>query len=161
MDSDLRIRVPDEFTAEHERLILKYLIEGRQALAFVEWKSVLSGFDLLHKAIAEVGRVRQTFRQVYEEYVDTPFADLYINRLLALDDVVREQSALWAVMARAIVNHLQQAKLRTIPALLSQATSHFPSPAVVTLESGMVIIADYNVWKAKVWQRQQSQGQEE
>jgi len=81
MNSGLRVEVPDGFTAESERLILKYLTEGRQSLAFTEWKGLLAGFDALHKAIVDVGSARQTFRQVYEEYVDTPFGELYINRL--------------------------------------------------------------------------------
>ncbi|MFQ5856665.1 MAG: hypothetical protein ACE5LU_13595 [Anaerolineae bacterium] len=42
----------------------------------------------------------------------------------------------------------------TITSLLAEATRHFPQPARVELERGSVVIADYNVWKQKVLQRQ-------
>lgn len=42
----------------------------------------------------------------------------------------------------------------TVAAMLREATSHFPLPARVTLDNGTVVIADYEVWKAKVLQHQ-------
>jgi len=42
----------------------------------------------------------------------------------------------------------------TITSLLAEATRHFPQPALIELERGSVIIADYNLWKQKILQRQ-------
>jgi hypothetical protein len=54
MNDNLRIEVPAHFTAEHQRLILKYLSSGRQSLSLTEWKQALNGFDLLHEAQVEL-----------------------------------------------------------------------------------------------------------
>jgi hypothetical protein len=273
MSSGIRITLPGHFTVAQERLIRKYLVEGRQSLTSAEWPILLMGFDALHEAIIEIGQsIKQTFRQVYETQVDIPLADSYIQRLLALKDVAREHSSLRAEIARSIVAHLRQSKwcpkdnpetnlllayclyfwesfatgyafeveifrdltksgvsfqahdirhrstrlspydlqvlnLRgdikassyfllvrrgrglphdfyitrlyegrrqrtlvvmlqvtawdeidgdTIEALLSNTTFHFPSPVSVTLEMGTVVIVDYEVWKAKVVERQES-----
>jgi hypothetical protein len=112
MNDNLRIELPAHFTAEHERLILKYLSLGRQSLTLTEWKQALNGFDLLHEAQVELEGGIQTFKQIYAVHVEQPFADLYINELLRLDDVGREQQTLRAHIARSIVNRLRQAKLR-------------------------------------------------
>ncbi len=42
----------------------------------------------------------------------------------------------------------------TITSLLAEATHHFPQPVRIELELGLVVIADYNLWKQKVLQRQ-------
>jgi hypothetical protein len=114
---DLRITLPDTFTTKQQRLVLKYLTEGRWSLASAEWEELLAGFNALHKAVIETGTLRRTFRQVYEEYIDIPLADPYINRLLALEDVARDHHSLWAETARTVMSHLHQVQLykRDIP----------------------------------------------
>jgi hypothetical protein len=42
----------------------------------------------------------------------------------------------------------------TITSLLAEATRHFPQSALIELEQGSVVIADYNLWKQKILQRQ-------
>jgi len=42
----------------------------------------------------------------------------------------------------------------TITSILAEATRHFPQPVRIELERGPVVIADYNLWKQKVLQRQ-------
>ena len=112
MDDNLRIELPARFTTEHERLILKYLTSGRQSLTLPEWKEVLDGIDLLHLARVEIEGIVHTFRQVYTVHVDQPFADLFINELLLLEEISREHQALRARIAHRIVDRLRQAKLR-------------------------------------------------
>jgi hypothetical protein len=112
MKHNLRIELPPQFTAEHQRLILKYLTSGRRSLDLSEWKQLLNGFDLLHEARVDSDGNFQTFRQIYAVHVEQPFADLYINELLLLDDVGREHQALRSRFARSIVNRLQQADFR-------------------------------------------------
>ncbi len=112
MNNNLRIELPESFSNEHERLILKYLSSGRQSLASLEWKRLLNGFDLLHEARVKSEAGEQTFKQVYAIHVEQPFANIYINDLLRLSDISRKQQALRARFARGIVNQLHQANLR-------------------------------------------------
>lgn len=42
----------------------------------------------------------------------------------------------------------------TVAALLHEVTDHFPAPVLVTLEQGVVVIAEYEVWKEKVLSHQ-------
>ncbi len=112
MNNNLHIALPTQFSIEHERLILKYLTSGRRSLILSEWRHVLNGFDLLHQARVVTDNSTQTFKQVYAIHVEQPFADSFINELLLLDDVGREQQVLRARFARSIVNRLNQAKLR-------------------------------------------------
>ena len=112
MNDTLRIELPAHSTTEHQRLILKYLISGRQSLTFGEWRQLFTGFDLLHRARVKSEKDVQTFRQIYDAHVEQPFADGYINELLLLKDVSREHQALRARYARRIVDSLNQANLR-------------------------------------------------
>jgi hypothetical protein len=108
----LRIHLPAGFTDDHQRLILKYLIEGRAALSLVEWRLVLNGFDRLHQALVVTAEGAITFRQVYQVQVDHLFADAFIAELLQLPNVIRDYPPLRAHTARAIVTRLQQSGLR-------------------------------------------------
>lgn len=264
------ISLPAGYSGRHQRTILKYLVEGRHALSSAEWKIALSGFDMLHQAVVETETENLTFREVYQQHVDRPFADRYISELLRLRDVAQEHQAVRARFARAIVRRLTETGLRhpevratnlllayclyfwesfaagyafeveisrdlsesdivfkthdvrdrrarlspydleilglrgdvktsfyflyvrrgqglpndfyitrfyegsrqrtlvvmlqlaawkqingeTITSQLAEATRHFPQPARIELERGSVVIADYNVWKQKVLQRQ-------
>ena len=111
MESDLKINLPDAFTVEQERLILKYLKLGRWSLIFSEWKELLVGFNVLQNTELETTLQKLTFSQVYQEYVDIPFADGYINRLLTLENVVEQHISLWAETARAVVAYLSHEQL--------------------------------------------------
>lgn len=112
MKDNIHIELPTPFTAEHQRLILKYLTSGRRSLDLSEWKHLLNEFDLLHQARVDSGSDVQTFQQIYAIHVEQPFADAFINELLLLDDVGREHQTLRARFARRMVNRLQQANLR-------------------------------------------------
>ncbi|MBI1926058.1 hypothetical protein HYR99_17625 [Candidatus Poribacteria bacterium] len=264
------ITLPASYSDTHQHVTLKYLVEGRQALSSAEWKTALSGFDMLHQAVVETETENLTFREVYQRYVDGSFADPYITELLRLRDVAQEHQAVRARFARAIVRRLTETGLRhpevretnlllayclyfwesfaagyafeveifrnlsasgirfkahdlrdrrtrispydleilglrgdvktsfyflyvgrgqglpndfyitrfyeanrqrtlvvmlqlaaweqidgeTITSLLAEATRHFPQPVRIELELGSVIIADYNLWKQKVLQKQ-------
>jgi len=101
------LRLPTDFTDGQQRLILKYLVEGRQALNQAEWRLILDGFDLLHQALIVTQEKTLTFRQVYQEQVDCPFADLYLAELLKLPDTTRGYPSLRARMARVITKRLR------------------------------------------------------
>jgi len=91
---------------------LKYLVEGRHALSSGEWKTALSGFDMLHQAVISTETENLTFRDVYQKHVDGPFADQYIAELLHLHDVAQEHQAVRARFARSIVQRLKETVLR-------------------------------------------------
>jgi len=112
MSNNIHIELPTQFTVEHQRRILKYLTSGRRSLDLSEWKQVINGFDLLHQARVDSGGDIQTFQQIYAIHVEQPFADVFINELLLLDDISREHQTLRARFARRIVNRLQKANLR-------------------------------------------------
>jgi len=264
------IILPTSYSDAHQRVTLKFLVEGRQALSSVEWKTALSGFDMLHRAVIKTETESLTFRELYQKHVDSSFADPYIAELLNLHDVAQEHQAVRARFARAIVRRLTETEFRrqkvretnlllayclyfwesfaagyafeveifrdlsesgirfkahdirtrrprlspydleimglrgdvktsfyflyvgrgqnlpndfyitrfyegsrqrtlvvmlqlaawnqidgeTITSILTEATRHFPQPALIELERGSVVIADYNLWKQKILQRQ-------
>ncbi len=112
MEPTLRIHLPAGFTNDHQRLILKYLVEGRTALSQIEWQLVLNGFNQLHQALVVTPEGATSFRQVYQAQVDRPFADAFIAELLRLPDVARDYPSLRARIAQAIVMRLRQGGLR-------------------------------------------------
>jgi hypothetical protein len=72
---------------EHElQIALKYF-ESAGQLTSREWKTALSTFDALRKGVVMVGRRRMTFQQVYDRYVDLPYADSFIAQLTELPDL--------------------------------------------------------------------------
>ena len=112
MNDNIHIELPTQFTAEHQRLILKYLSSGRRSLTLSEWKQVLNGFDLLHQTRVNSDSNVQTFKQIYAIHVEEPFADKFLNGLLLLDDVSFGHQTLRARFARGIANRLKEANLR-------------------------------------------------
>ena len=111
MTKDLQIILPANISAEQEQLIIKYLAQGRRSLTKSDWRLVLTGFDILHQAQVIAGSESTTFKQLYATHVERPFANLYIDALLQLENVSRESNALRARLARQIVKHLEQANL--------------------------------------------------
>lgn len=111
MTKDVQIKLPADFSVEQEQFIVKYLTQGRRSLTKSEWRLVLTGFDALHQAEVLSGSKATTFRQVYVTHVERPFANLYIDALLQLEDVGRESNALRARIARRIVKRLEKSNL--------------------------------------------------
>jgi hypothetical protein len=99
----LQIELPSEFhaSASHKRAVIDYLsslLSGREA-----WAYAFAAFDILDHAVLVTEDGRATFRQFYQQIVDSVLADAYIDELLALGDVAQESPALWAHFARQIV----------------------------------------------------------
>ena len=90
----MKILIPAEYTIEYEQLTLRYLRLGRLALTFAEWKMLFTAFDLLHRAVVEVNESAMSFRAVYQDHVDRPFADQYIHALLQLVNVTQERNTM-------------------------------------------------------------------
>lgn len=112
MKQTVTIELPANFTDKQQRLILKYLFEGRQRIYSTEWPLLLRSFNELHKAFVITQTEVSTFREVYNMQVDMLFADLYIEELLKLHDVMREFPNLRIRISGLIVKHLQQVDLQ-------------------------------------------------
>lgn len=108
----ITIRLPVGFTDNQQRLVLKYLFEGRQRISGAEWPILLRSFNQLHRAQVITQTRISTFRRVYKREVDRRFSDQYIEQLLKLSDVPREFFSLRDVFSRAIVTYFQQAGLQ-------------------------------------------------
>lgn len=107
----MQIRIPPTYTKAHEQVTLRYLREGRTSLNLVEWKLAFVGFDILHRASIKVGKEIKLFRTLYQQNIDLPFADQYIEALFQLKNISLEQDKLRASFARQIFNYIKSAGL--------------------------------------------------
>jgi len=94
--------LPATFTDNHAQAVLKYLEQGRWTLSRADWQWALTGFDLLHDALADTPAGLRRFASLYETQVEAAFVDRYLSGLLAMDDVPTQSVTLWARYARAI-----------------------------------------------------------
>jgi hypothetical protein len=106
----VRIVIPGAFTARHQDVLTRYLADDR-LLSPAEWQLLYQGMDILDTAQVQTDVGTGTFRQLYHRHVDACFAAPYLERLLALQDVETQSSALIAEFARRVAPHLQQAGL--------------------------------------------------
>jgi hypothetical protein len=106
----MKLVIPPAFTKKHEVALRTYLSRNPQYDAAV-WETVYQAIDLLAQAQVGVEEVTRTFKQVYVEYVERPFADKYIEQLLDSRDVAKDSPGIAAVFARQIVPTLQKANL--------------------------------------------------
>lgn len=108
----LQIILPDTFTQEHEWILTIYLSDDRRLNTATRQK-LYEAIDLLSQAEVKSDTSSSTFRQVYDQYVDQPFANSYFEQLLTLTDVTTQSSTLTAEFARQIASILEQASLLT------------------------------------------------
>lgn len=106
----MQFRIPYTLTKQHEQALTAYLTD-RHKLTTAVWRHLYEAIDILNEAQVITGRSKHTFRQLYEAYVVEPFANPYIDQLLNSKDVLKESSALTAVIARQISPSLQKAGL--------------------------------------------------
>lgn len=106
----LQIILPETFAQEHERVLTIYLSNDRQLDTSLR-QVLYEAIDLLSQAKVKSDASSSTFRQVYDKYVDQPFADSYFEKLLALVDVPTQSPVLTAEFARQIAPALEQASL--------------------------------------------------
>jgi hypothetical protein len=77
------VRLNPQLTTEHQSLIIQY-IEQPGTLSRREWREVLYAFDLLRSCTVCHTQETFTFGAFYERFVDTPFADRFLNELTAV-----------------------------------------------------------------------------
>ena len=112
----MQVNIPQAFTREHHEVLTIYLTDSR-LLRSAEWKTVYEAVDVLEHAEIVYPEGRWRFRQLYNYHIDQLFADLYLDKLLLLDDIPSQNPALVAMFARQIRTTLEQAGLlhRDVP----------------------------------------------
>ena len=104
----LRIIIPPEVTAEHRRVVRRY-VEDTSELSARDWPPVIETFNLLrHAVVIRLDDRAHTFTQIYDELVDARYATPFIRALHGLDNVGQESIRLWAVGARQIYQDLTE-----------------------------------------------------
>lgn len=106
----MQIILPTSFSKQHEQAFTAYLTDSRR-LTSASWRLLFEAVDLLGQAVIVEENTTCTFRQVYNELIDEPFADEFINKLLTLKNITKQSPALTAVFARRISPILEQAGL--------------------------------------------------
>ncbi len=107
-DTKTQIILPATFTQEHERVLTIYLSDDRR-LDTASRQMLYEAIDLLSQAEVKSNTSSSTFRQIYDKYVDQPFANAYFEGLLALSDASTQSPALAAEFARQVAPALEQA----------------------------------------------------
>ncbi len=85
MAEAVRVQLPAALTSRQRELALRYFRERRFFTAEERYEA-MAAFDVLHGAML-VGDTARTFRALYEEFVEQPFADSFLAQLLAAEDV--------------------------------------------------------------------------
>lgn len=105
-----QINISTAFTSEHERVLTDYL-SGKQALDTTARQMLYIAIDLLGQSEIAIDNDTFTFRQIYNQHIDSQFATPYFEELLALTDVSTQSPTLTAKFARQIASTLEQAEL--------------------------------------------------
>ncbi|MFP4441311.1 MAG: hypothetical protein ACLFVO_29110 [Chloroflexaceae bacterium] len=104
--SSIQIELPSGFRPDHEHAVIAYLTDRLRGQA--QWLLLFEAIDLLDQAVAIITGNRITFRTLYQQLFDLVYANLYIDELLALNDVRQQSAMLWAKYARQIVSDMAQ-----------------------------------------------------
>ena len=107
-ETSVQIFIPEEFRQAHYDALIAYLTDSR-SLNTAAWRHLYQGIDILAKAQVVGANQSQTFRQIYTELIERPFANQYIDLLLQTNDVSVESPKISANVARQIRPILQTA----------------------------------------------------
>lgn len=106
-EKPLQIILPSEFGQQHYDALIAYLVDSRKLTTAV-WRYLFAGINLLDNAQVKTATTTQTFRQIYNQHIDRPFANQYIRQLLETNDVMAESPDLAARHARQIKPILEE-----------------------------------------------------
>ena len=99
------------FSTAHQRVLTVYLQDERRLTTDL-WHLLYEAIGLLDQSVVQIDQARYTFRQVYNQHIDQPLADSYIEQLISLTDLAGQFPTLTATFARRIGPILDQAQLR-------------------------------------------------
>lgn len=100
-----RVHIHPQLTSQHEQALLSYLNSVRN-LSPAQWLILFEAVELLHQSTFVIDGITYTFRQFYNQFIDTPFADTFINQFIRLTEL-EEADVLQAAFAKKIVVLLQ------------------------------------------------------
>ena len=100
------------FSTAHQRVLTVYLQDERRLTTDL-WHLLYEAIELLDQSVVQIDQARYTFRQVYNQHIDQPLADSYIEQLISLTDLAGQFPTLTATFARRIGPILDQAQLRS------------------------------------------------
>ena len=106
----MQIRLFSAVTTEHKLVLNKYLVE-RSTMTEHDWRLALEAFDLLKESVVLLNEEEQRFDQIYQELIDERFADEFLNRILAMQQVEVEGNQLRTTIVRQISYILLQQNL--------------------------------------------------
>lgn len=106
----MQVLIPTTLTQEHKQVLATYLTDDR-LLRSADWAKIYEAIGLLKDARLVRQNRTWRFRQIYNQQIDRSFADLYLQKLLSLDDVPKQNPALAAMFARRIQLYLERVGL--------------------------------------------------
>ncbi len=102
------IKLNPQLHQEHQRALLRYLRDER-TLSHHDWATLSDAVNALSDSVVGVDGEEQTFRQFYNERIDTRFADPFLAQLVTLVDVEGEGRRAQAAAAQEIGQLLDKA----------------------------------------------------
>jgi hypothetical protein len=106
MRGPVNVQLPVALTPRQRDLALRYFRE-RRSFSAEERYEAMAAFDLLHDATLGAGETTKTFRTLYDEFVEQPFAGSFLEQLLAAEDVRSVSRLLSVRMGNQILDALQ------------------------------------------------------
>ena len=83
------------FSTAHQRVLTVYLQDERRLTTDL-WHLLYEAIGLLDQSVVQIDQARYTFRQVYNQHIDQPLADSYIEQLISLTDLAGQFPTLTA-----------------------------------------------------------------
>lgn len=101
------IQLADNLTPEHHSVLGEYL-RGAERLTREQWQHLRKAIDLLAQSTVTFQGREYTFARFFEAFIDRPFAEAFLQALVATEDITQDASRLQATTARQIMQWIQQ-----------------------------------------------------
>ncbi|MFQ5813744.1 MAG: hypothetical protein ACE5I2_11255 [Anaerolineae bacterium] len=103
------VRLPSSFTEVH-RIVVRRFVQGK-TFSQAERATLFEAFDLLHRAEITTEAGWQSFASVYEQMIEAPFANDYLQGLAEAEGIQAAAEPLRAQVSRQIMPALRKAGL--------------------------------------------------
>ena len=101
------IQIADHLRPEHNVALSEYL-RGAERLTREQWHHLREAIDLLAQSTVAFQGRDYTFARFHETFIDRPFAETFLQSLMATADVAQDLPRLQAATARQILQWVQQ-----------------------------------------------------
>jgi len=95
------IHLNSQLSFEHQRVLLRYLSDDLY-LSYSDWVTLVKAVNILGDSTVRVNGIGKTFRQFYEQQIDSLFADEFLNKLALSTALERDGPRLQAETAKNI-----------------------------------------------------------